>query len=89
MPYLNVVRNEPTNEYGAVVYEIWCAGISPDILGPIEHEHASIWDALLEASYSWKELYKTTSLTGTKLRRSAAPGAAVDPGHYSNWADRS
>ena len=87
-PSLNVVRHDPTKEYPAVVYEIWCAGISPDILGPIEQQEVGIWDSLLQASYGWKELYKTTSEVTANLRKSATPGAARDAGHYSRWAKR-
>lgn len=87
-PSLNVIRYDPHSEYGAVVYEIWCAGMSPDILGPIEHQEVGVWDGLLQASYGWKELYKTTSPVSRDLRRSVNPGAALDSGHYSRWADR-
>jgi len=87
-PSLNVVRHNPTKEYPAVIYEIWCAGISPDILGPIEQQQVGIWDSLLQASYGWKELYKATSEVTADLRKSATPGAARDVGHYSRWARR-
>ena len=85
-PYLNVKRHHPTAEYGAVVYEIWCAGVSPDILGPVEHQDADVWNALLEASYGWKKRYDSTSALTRDLRRSAAPGVAID--HFDRWADR-
>jgi hypothetical protein len=87
-PSLNVVRRAPTKEYGAVVYEIWCAGLSPDILQPIISQETGVWDSLLQASYGWKELYKTASDVTATLRQSATPGAARDPGHYSRWARR-
>jgi len=85
---LNVVRRAPTNDYPAVVYEIWCAGLSPDILEPIIAQETGIWDSLLQASYGWKELYKTTSKVAVTLRQSATPGAAREAGHYCRWARR-
>jgi hypothetical protein len=85
---LSVVRRAPTNDYPAVVYEIWCAGLSPDILGPIIPQETGIWDSLLQASYGWKELYKTKSKATATLRQSATPGAARDAGHYCRWAKR-
>ena len=88
IPSLNVVRRAPTKDYPAVVYEIWCAGLSPDILGPIVPQETGIWDSLLQASYGWKELYKTTSSVTATLRQSATPGAARNAGHYSRWARR-
>lgn len=72
-PCLNVVRRAPTKEYGAVVYEIWCAGLSPDILQPIISQETGVWDSLLQASYGWKELYKTASDVMATLRKSATP----------------
>lgn len=60
-PSLNVVWHTPTKEYGAIVYEIWCAGLSLDILQPIISQETGVWDSLLQASYGWKGLYKTAS----------------------------
>jgi hypothetical protein len=88
VPSLNVVRHNPTNSYNAVVYEIWCAGISPNVFSPIVTQEVGIWDSLLQASYGWKDLYKGTSAVTADLRRSAAPGAALLSGHYSCWARR-
>ncbi|KAF8234125.1 hypothetical protein L208DRAFT_1394618, partial [Tricholoma matsutake] len=85
-PSLNVVCHSPMMEYPAVIYKIWCAGISPDILGLIEQQQVGVWDSLLQASYSWKELYKTTSEVTANLQRSAIPGVARDVGHYSHRA---
>ncbi len=87
-PYLNVVRHGPTEDYNAITYEIWCAGISPDILGPVQYQDIGLWDALLQASYGWKDLYKSKSKVLGDLRRSAVPGAALDHGHWAHWADR-
>ena len=76
-PSLNVVRRAPTKEYGAGVYEIWCAGLSPDILQPIISQETGVWDSLLQASYGWKEMYKTASDVTAILRKSATPGAEI------------
>jgi hypothetical protein len=88
-PSLKVVRREPSESYDAVAYEIWCAGLSSDILGPIEHEEEGIWDGLLQASYGWRDLYKASSKEATFLRQSMMPGAANGDGHFSCWAKRS
>jgi hypothetical protein len=85
---LHVVRHDPTEDYNAVVYEIWCAGLSPSIFSPIESNERGVWDSLLQASYGWKELYNATSTVAADLRRSAVPGAALDSGHYARWAER-
>jgi hypothetical protein len=87
-PSLHVVRRAPTKDYSAIVYEIWCAGMSPDIFGPIKGQQVGIWDSLLQASYGWQRLYTSASPVISNLRRSAVPGAALDPGHYSRWARR-
>jgi hypothetical protein len=85
---LHVVRHEPSKEYNAPVYEIWCAGLSPRILGPIDRQQEGVWQELLQASYGWKDIYKMTSTVRGDLRRSATPGAALHSGHYACWADR-
>jgi hypothetical protein len=36
-----VVRHPPSKEYNAVIYNIWCAGISPNILAAMEPSHAN------------------------------------------------
>jgi hypothetical protein len=85
-PYLSVVRRDRTTSYSAVIYEIWCAGMSPGILPPIEETQRGIWESLLQASNGWKELYKDTSEVTGNLRRSETPGAALDNSHFSRWA---
>ncbi len=79
-PSLHVIRHDPSPTYDAVVYDIWSAGLSSDFLNPIDPE-TDIWDCLLEASCSWKDIYE-----GKEIRRSMNPGAAYDGGHWSQWA---
>ncbi|EDR02266.1 uncharacterized protein LACBIDRAFT_295447 [Laccaria bicolor S238N-H82] len=85
-PLLKVVRKNASASYRAVIYEIWCAGLSPDVLLPIKEK--GVWEALLQASYGWKSLYETPLDIAKKLRQSATPGAARENGHYSCWATR-
>jgi hypothetical protein len=44
-------------------------------IGPIIPQETGIWDSPLQASYGWKELYKTASKVTVTLRQSATPGA--------------
>ena len=55
-PYLDVVRRGQTKDYNAVTYEIWCAGISPDILRLVKDQDIGLWDALFRASYGREDL---------------------------------
>jgi hypothetical protein len=57
-PSLHVTRHAPSPTYGVVIYDIWCAGLSPDFLKPIG-ARTDVWDGLLQASYGWKDIYKT------------------------------
>jgi hypothetical protein len=88
-PSLTVVRCPPATEYNAVVfvYEIWCPGLSPDILSAIEHSQVAIWTALLQASYGPKSIY-TGSSVDKELRRLMNPGAGTDVGHWHSWAEQ-
>ena len=87
-PSLTVVRKPASDEYNAIVYEIWCAGISPDILGAIEYTQATSWEALLQASHGWMSIYRTASTVTQDLRRSENPSAALDRGHWDAWSIR-
>ena len=86
-PRLVVTRHAPTSSYNAIIYDIWCAGVSSKILNPVNPQ-TDIWDSLLQASYGWKDLYKTKSNAEQDLRRSMNPGAAYDEGHWSRWSVR-
>ena len=85
-PSLRVRRHPPSPNYNAVIYDIWIAGLSSEFLNPIDPHQAHIWDALLQASYSWKDTYKAPTMVAKELRRSLNPGAAGDGGHWSSWA---
>jgi hypothetical protein len=86
-PSVKVERREPSEGYNAVVYEIWCAGISPDNLHTVEPAHATTWDALVQASYGWKATYRGTAAE-RNLMMSMNPGAARDIGHWRAWSHR-
>jgi len=87
-PSLQVVRHPASAEYNAVVYDIWCSGISSDTFSAVESSQEAIWTALLQASYGWESIYKGQSVD-QDLRRSMNPGPATDIGHWSHWAVRS
>ncbi|KAM6495407.1 hypothetical protein JOM56_008113 [Amanita muscaria] len=84
-PSLHVNRHDPSPNYDAVIYDIWSAGLSSEFLSPID-SRTTIWDALLQASYGWKEIYKAPTKVEKELRSSMNPGAADDDGHWSHWA---
>jgi hypothetical protein len=86
-PALVVTKHNPSFSYNAVVYDIWCAGISPKVLN-IKPLEADTWEALVQASYGWKDLYKTETVLERNLRKSMNPGAAYDDGHWSRWSVR-
>jgi hypothetical protein len=86
-PGLYVNRHAPSPTYNAIVYDIWSAGLSSDFLNPIDPQ-TDIWDGLLQASYTWKDIYKAATDVEKELRRSMNPGAADDGGHWSRWAVR-
>lgn len=83
VPALNVTRIAPSNHYNAVVYEIWCAGLSPDIFNAIEAHQAETWNSLLRASYSPDVIYKDGANVG--LTRAIYPGSASEKEHWDSW----
>ena len=85
---LTVVRHPPLVDYNAVVYEIWCAGISPDIFNAVKPSQANTWAALLQALYGWKTIYRGDSVD-KELRMSMNPGAVTEFGHWRRWTKQS
>ncbi|KDR72947.1 hypothetical protein GALMADRAFT_228637 [Galerina marginata CBS 339.88] len=85
-PSLHVTRHEPSIDYGAVKYDIWIAGLSPDHLKPIDLQKADVWEAILQASYGWTDVYKAETLKQEKLRRAMNPGTTADSNHWCLWA---
>jgi hypothetical protein len=86
-PKLVVTRHPPSTAYKAVIYDIWCAGLAPEILCPIKGMQAELWDRLLEASHGWKMIYKM-DLARQQLLQSMNPATASDIGHWCRFADR-
>lgn len=87
-PSLSVTRRPPSSDYNAIIYEIWCAGISPDIFTAVERSQAGIWAGLLRASCGWGSIYQGPNVD-EGLRRSMNPGAGCDMGHWKRWVERS
>jgi hypothetical protein len=86
-PSLQVAQvKQVTNEGGQsfVAYDIWCSGLSPDILVPITPEKEDTWQALLQRSYGWQDVYNGENVP-KGLRRSMNPGAGMDMDHWSQW----
>ncbi|KAH7908174.1 hypothetical protein BJ138DRAFT_1158281 [Hygrophoropsis aurantiaca] len=84
-PNLKVVKVHAPADSTFTTYDIWCGGLSPDILGPIDSKQTEGWDSLLEATYEWKEMFKSAANNPAQMdiRRSSYPGAAADAGHWS------
>jgi hypothetical protein len=50
-PCLRVNRRSPSSGYNAVIYEVWCAGLTRETFNAIYLTDGRIWPALLRASY--------------------------------------
>ncbi|KAF8900481.1 hypothetical protein CPB84DRAFT_1747474 [Gymnopilus junonius] len=91
---VHVTRHDPsTSSYNAVVYDIWCAGLSSDFLALISRgadsaQSEDVWKGLLRASDRWKEIYDAETDTAERLRKSMNPGTANVGDFWSNWAPR-
>jgi hypothetical protein len=67
-------------------FDFWCAGLSKEVLGPIKEDEESIWEALLQASRGWQDVYKADAPRG-ELRRAACVGAGQHPAHWQNFTN--
>ena len=72
-----------------MAYDIWAAGLSPEIFTPITRQNKDTWDALLDGSYGWKDIYKDGSDEELVLRKMENPGAALEDVYWNNWWDKS
>ena len=83
--YTLKTKGSPAHQIRYTSYDIWIAGLSSDILGPILPQENQVWEALLQASYGWEEPFRGISEQAANLRRSMDAGSAVHPAHWSQW----
>jgi hypothetical protein len=84
-PGVHVVKVQcTTNGKGKsyITYDIWCSSLSPDNLLPVAADKADVWQALLQRSHGWQDVYSGDRVP-KRLRRSMNPGAALDGDHWS------
>jgi hypothetical protein len=88
-PSVQVVKvQRTTNGMGKsyITYDIWCSGLSSDNLLPVTADKEDVWQALLQRSHGWQDVYSGDRVP-KRLRRSMNPGAALDGDHWSQWND--
>ncbi|KAJ2932244.1 hypothetical protein H1R20_g4869, partial [Candolleomyces eurysporus] len=66
-------------------FDIWVAGLSPDVFGVMTHQSQSVWEALLQASHGWKDIYQDVSPREKKLTTRMNPGVAEDTAFWDYW----
>lgn len=69
-------------------YNIYCAGLSPDVLPQVKEEEKSTWDGLLQAYRPWGSIYvegKGANAAEVPNRASMNPGTALAQGFWRNW----
>lgn len=84
-PKVHVYRHSPSDEYDNIIYDIWIAGITPNVLRPIDASLQDTWEAVLQASHSWKRLFDATGLDARDMRMSMDAASAEDNGHWNWW----
>ncbi|KAH9919507.1 uncharacterized protein B0H18DRAFT_937176 [Fomitopsis serialis] len=68
-------------------YDIWIAGLSPRVLGPITPQTQDVWKSLLDASYGWDKLYASVSDAEADQMRSMTPGAGTGLRHWNGFIE--
>jgi len=67
-------------------YDLWCAGLDPDIVGPITSQDEDSWTGLKGFCNGWAADYTSgTTRVQAKLRREMNAGAALDANHFAAW----
>ncbi len=69
-------------------YDIWCAGLSPEILCPVTAENQAVWAALCGESGRWLNTFKDGGEL-VSARMAMAPGGAGNEAFWSNWCEDS
>ncbi len=69
-------------------YDIWCAGLSSEILGPVTTSNQAIWAGLCEESGRWLNVFKDNGELVAD-RMAMAPGGAGNEEFWSNWCEDS
>ncbi|KAJ2927619.1 hypothetical protein H1R20_g9470, partial [Candolleomyces eurysporus] len=64
-------------------YDIWVAGLGPEIFGVVTDE--SVWKALLDASHGWRDIYTGVNPVQARIRMSMNPGMAEDKSFWDSW----
>ncbi|KAH8998885.1 hypothetical protein EDB86DRAFT_781144 [Lactarius hatsudake] len=66
-------------------YDFWCSGIGPNLLRPVDEDHApKKWETLLGKTDKWDHVFSTSD-----VRRSQYPAGGSNVDHYRNWSDPS
>ncbi|KAH8113152.1 hypothetical protein DFH11DRAFT_1728064 [Phellopilus nigrolimitatus] len=77
---------ECDNGSSYIAYDIWCAGLSSDFIKPIAKEKQNVWEALLDASYPWRDLYRINGEIGMQEQlQELTPCAATPPPFWENF----
>ncbi|KAM6498654.1 hypothetical protein JOM56_006602 [Amanita muscaria] len=84
-PKVHIYRHNPSNEYNNTIYDIWIAGITPNVLRPIDASLQDSWKAVLQASHSWKRLFDATGPDARDMRMSMDAASAEDRGYWKWW----
>ncbi|KAF9220454.1 hypothetical protein BS17DRAFT_882413 [Gyrodon lividus] len=85
-PCLKAVKCMGAKTLPFVTHDLWVAGLDKNILVPIGEE-TNIWDALLQKSHGWKDIYNTDNERAKVLRQSGNPAAADGKGHWIRWTE--
>jgi len=66
-----------TTEGSYKAYDIWCSGVSSNLLASIKKEAEETWESLVAASHGWQDLYDVGHRQMRALQMSMNPGAAL------------
>lgn len=73
-PAIRYVQTQKQGNFTS--YDIWIAGLSPEVLAVIAKQDQAIWDALLSASRGWDKMYQHWDPTTASLLKNMAPMVA-------------
>ncbi|RXW15099.1 hypothetical protein EST38_g10747, partial [Candolleomyces aberdarensis] len=80
-----VTTGESKSGQKFTTYDIWVAGLGPEIFGVMTDK--GVWEALLQASYGWRDMYKGVDAEEATISKQMTPGLAEDDPFWDLWVD--
>ncbi|RXW22219.1 hypothetical protein EST38_g3634 [Candolleomyces aberdarensis] len=82
-PSITIIDHGKPGKKKFTTYDIWVAGLGPEVFGVVDADSAPVWQALLRGKD--ERLRFAVSKEGEEILKSMTPGVAEDEAHWNSW----